>query len=324
MARPVEEPLALYCKLVLRDGLPLLQTWSTLQLASARSDEDRMILNPPMRGLSSQCAYSVLSPAIVMRKAQDRVCGALIGLACGDAVGATSEFQQRGLFPEVRDMVGGGPHDLEPGQWTDDTSMALCLAQSLIERSGHDPRDQLIKYMGWLDDGRLSSYGTCFDVGNTTSSALEKFRWVSLAPSREPCSFDFGRRLRPSTTQLLGRCLFRSLDPATAQNCSRTLSVCMFAGLGFETQSRVISQGLPLSSSRLNRQENDEAMLNPSPSPREPTKQPPNARNLLACSVGTIPPGGTPKGGWSSPPAHSPPGKIVGARQERRLNEIAS
>lgn len=81
--------------------------------------------------------------AAVGPTALDRSCGALIGLACGDAVGTTSEFQKPGSFPEIRGMVGGGVFKLQPGQWTDDTSLALCLAQSLIERAGHDPRDQL-------------------------------------------------------------------------------------------------------------------------------------------------------------------------------------
>ena len=62
----------------------------------------------------------------------DRAQGCLVGLACGDAVGTTLEFKQRGSFEPITDMVGGGPFNLVPGQWTDDTSMALCLAHSLV------------------------------------------------------------------------------------------------------------------------------------------------------------------------------------------------
>ena len=69
----------------------------------------------------------------------DRYRGCLLGLAVGDAVGTTVEFKAPGSFPEVTDMVGGGPFGLEPGQWTDDTSMALCLADSLLESGGFDP-----------------------------------------------------------------------------------------------------------------------------------------------------------------------------------------
>lgn len=69
-----------------------------------------------------------------MTTTEDRFLGCLVGLAVGDAVGTSVEFQPPGTFEPVTDMVGGGPFDLEPGQWTDDTSMALCLAESLVER----------------------------------------------------------------------------------------------------------------------------------------------------------------------------------------------
>lgn len=103
---------------------------------------------------------------------RDRFHGCLLGLACGDAVGTTNEFARRGTFRPIADMVGGGPFGLRPGQWTDDTSMALCLASSLIERGGFDPRDQMDRYLRWLRDGHFSSTGRCFDVGNTTARAL--------------------------------------------------------------------------------------------------------------------------------------------------------
>ncbi|WP_337124122.1 ADP-ribosylglycohydrolase family protein, partial [Staphylococcus aureus] len=74
---------------------------------------------------------------------QDRFRGCLLGLAVGDAVGTTVEFRPRGSFEPLTDMVGGGPFHLSAGQWTDDTSMALCLATSLIERHGFDARDQM-------------------------------------------------------------------------------------------------------------------------------------------------------------------------------------
>jgi ADP-ribosyl-[dinitrogen reductase] hydrolase len=62
----------------------------------------------------------------------DRAVGALLGLACGDAVGTTVEFRTRGTFEPITDMVGGGPFRLRAGEWTDDTSMALCLAESIL------------------------------------------------------------------------------------------------------------------------------------------------------------------------------------------------
>jgi ADP-ribosylglycohydrolase len=72
-------------------------------------------------------------------------------------------------------MVGGGPFRLKPGQWTDDTSMALCLAESLIEKRGFDPIDQMERYVRWYRQGHLSSTGECFDIGNTVRKALLDF-----------------------------------------------------------------------------------------------------------------------------------------------------
>ncbi|MDP3087601.1 MAG: ADP-ribosylglycohydrolase family protein [Methylotenera sp.] len=106
----------------------------------------------------------------------DRFRGALLGLACGDAVGTTVEFKMRGTFPLVTDMVGGGPFNLNPGEWTDDTSMALCLATSLVERGKFDALDQMKKYVRWRDEGYLSSNGKFFDIGIATNSALNQFK----------------------------------------------------------------------------------------------------------------------------------------------------
>jgi ADP-ribosyl-[dinitrogen reductase] hydrolase len=101
--------------------------------------------------------------------------GALLGLAAGDAVGTTVEFQPPGTFARVTDMVGGGPFNLPAGAWTDDTSMALCLAESLVECAGFDPVDQLERYVRWYREGRWSSTGRCFDIGNATRAALVRF-----------------------------------------------------------------------------------------------------------------------------------------------------
>ena len=96
---------------------------------------------------------------------QDRFRGCLLGLACGDAVGTTVEFKARRMFPPMTDMIGGGPFGLKAGQWTDDTSMALCLASSLVERGTFDPKDQMERYIRWRDQGYWSSTGKCFDIG---------------------------------------------------------------------------------------------------------------------------------------------------------------
>ena len=109
-------------------------------------------------------------------KTIERFRGCLLGLAVGDAVGTTVEFKRRGTFEPLTDMIGGGPFRLAPGQWTDDTSMALCLAASLLERGEFDPRDQMDRYCRWADEGYLSSTGRCFDIGNTVAAALRRYQ----------------------------------------------------------------------------------------------------------------------------------------------------
>jgi ADP-ribosyl-[dinitrogen reductase] hydrolase len=106
---------------------------------------------------------------------RSRYRGALLGLAVGDALGTSLEFQPPGSFEPIDDMLGGGPFELAPGQWTDDTSMALCLAESLIECRGFDSVDQLRRYLRWYREGHNSSTGQLFDIGMTTRAALDRF-----------------------------------------------------------------------------------------------------------------------------------------------------
>ena len=106
---------------------------------------------------------------------QDRFTGCLLGLACGDAVGTTVEFKPRGSFEPVTDMIGGGYFDLKAGQWTDDTSMALCIADSLVKMGCFDARDIMDRFCLWRSTGYRSSTGKCFDIGGVTAQALAKY-----------------------------------------------------------------------------------------------------------------------------------------------------
>ena len=88
--------------------------------------------------------------------------GCLMGLAAvGDAVGASVNLKDRGTFKPVTDMNGGGPFNLPKGYYTDDTIMALCLADSLLYSDGFDPKDQMNRYVNWMDFGHRSPTGTC-------------------------------------------------------------------------------------------------------------------------------------------------------------------
>jgi ADP-ribosyl-[dinitrogen reductase] hydrolase len=95
-------------------------------------------------------------------------------------------------------MTGGGAFNLLPGQWTDDTSMALCLGTSLVECDGFDARDQIERYCRWAATGYFSSTGTCFDIGNTISAALQRYRQTGdpFAGSTHPYSAGNGCIMR--------------------------------------------------------------------------------------------------------------------------------
>ena len=130
----------------------------------------------------------------------ERYRGSLLGLAVVDALGAPVEFKAPGSFTPIEDMIGGGSFNGMVGQWTDDTSMALCLAQSLIEQQGFDPVDQLKKYVRWCREGYLSSIDECFDIGNTTLDALMKFEETQMpyCGSTDPRSAGNGSIMRLS------------------------------------------------------------------------------------------------------------------------------
>lgn len=124
--------------------------------------------------------------------------GALLGLAAGDALGTTLEFKSPSTFVPIEDMQGGGPFHLKPGQWTDDTSMALCLAESLVETNRFDLLDQIQRYVRWWREGHLSSTGSCFDIGIATSAALAHFEVTKVprAGSTDPRSAGNGSIMR--------------------------------------------------------------------------------------------------------------------------------
>jgi ADP-ribosyl-[dinitrogen reductase] hydrolase len=126
-------------------------------------------------------------PPTLDDQATDRALGCLLGLAVGDAVGTTLEFSQRDACT-ITDMVGGGPFRLKPGEWTDDTSMALCLADSLIACGGLNERDLMERFVRWYREGENSHNGRCFDIGITTRQALDRFARTAdpVAGSTDP------------------------------------------------------------------------------------------------------------------------------------------
>lgn len=107
----------------------------------------------------------------------DKCLGGFRGLAIGDALGAPVEFMPRGSFSRITDYQKTEHFDLPPGYWTDDTSMAICLAQILIENKKYSSDAVLTKYCEWFFDGVNSSTGYCFDIGGQTSKSLLTFQY---------------------------------------------------------------------------------------------------------------------------------------------------
>jgi ADP-ribosyl-[dinitrogen reductase] hydrolase len=106
----------------------------------------------------------------------ERYRGALLGLACGDAVGCAVEFLPRGRFKPLTDMTGGGKFKLQAGEWTDDTSMAVCLAESLVEKQGFDPKDQMDRYLNWAETGKPGPKPHPIGIGKTVLNSLFRYR----------------------------------------------------------------------------------------------------------------------------------------------------
>lgn len=106
---------------------------------------------------------------------ENRAKGAMLGLAIGDAMGAPVEFRPRGKFAPVTGFRDGGAFKLKAGQWTDDTAMALCLAQSLIDCQGMNASDQMDKYLKWVNEGYMSCTGQCVGMGQTILRALSRY-----------------------------------------------------------------------------------------------------------------------------------------------------
>jgi ADP-ribosyl-[dinitrogen reductase] hydrolase len=187
---------------------------------------------------------------------RDRARGALLGLAVGDALGTTLEFTAPGTFAPIDDMVGGGPFGLEAGEWTDDTSMALCLAESLLEH-GLDLEDQARRYVRWRDEGYMSVRGRCFDIGTTVSRALAAFeRHGRVSAPADPRTAGNGSimRLAPAVIWALDRPLPELVRVAAATSLPthgareavdgcRYLALLLAGLLRGEPKARVLEPG---------------------------------------------------------------------------------
>lgn len=102
------------------------------------------------------------------------VADVLLGVAVGDALGVPHEFKGRSVFVNkpVTFMEGYGTYHVPVGTWSDDTSLTLCLAQSLVK--GYDLEDIAANFVKWVKDGLWTATGVLFDIGITTKNSIRQ------------------------------------------------------------------------------------------------------------------------------------------------------
>ena len=115
------------------------------------------------------------------RATRQRVFGALFGLAVGDALGVPVEYRSREFLraEPVRNMIGFGTHNQPEGTWSDDSSLAFCVAESVC--SGYDPLDAAKRMFAFAREGRWTPYGKVFEIGATTAEALSHLSLADTA-----------------------------------------------------------------------------------------------------------------------------------------------
>ncbi|MEZ4384177.1 MAG: O-acetyl-ADP-ribose deacetylase [Nannocystaceae bacterium] len=159
-----------------------------------------------------------------------RIVGGLLGLVVGDALGVPVEFFRREALDRepVQGMRGHGAHGQPPGTWSDDSSLALATATSLVER-GYDPADMMARFAAWLERDEYTAHGEVFDVGISTSQAIRRFVDGAPGPWGGADEMDNGNgslmRMMPLS------CYVHRLGPATIVDRSAEVSALTHAHL---------------------------------------------------------------------------------------------
>lgn len=155
-------------------------------------------------------------------RVQARIEGAILGFAVGDALGVPGEFMSRDELASnpIDDMRGGGAHGQLAGTWSDDTSMTLCMMDSLMEK-GIDYEDQMLRFSDWLWNATNTARDEVFDVGGTTKHAIFAFcRGTPPLECGETAEFCCGNgslmRVLPVALYLIGQYKISKLDDQSA------------------------------------------------------------------------------------------------------------
>ncbi len=116
-----------------------------------------------------------------INKMKNKIESALLGLAVGDALGVPVEFESRTYLKEnpVTDMFGFGTHHQPIGTWSDDSSLAFCLAESLC--SGYNLNDIARNFVKWYSAELWTPHGQVFDIGIATRNAI-----LNIAKGHQP------------------------------------------------------------------------------------------------------------------------------------------
>lgn len=229
--------------------------WATIPQTPPQADYVRdWVLHRRSAGLAVTDEFSDGELA-AMRSLRERFLGAMLGLAVGDALAAATQYRRAGSFAPVGDLLGGGPFDLPRGAWSDDTAMALCLAESLAERESFDARDQLQRYLRWQTQGHLSATGQCVGITAGTARALAAAQWrrQPFAGSHDPAQLDPEplSRVAPAVLHAYGDlplALSQAVDaarttcqaPLVLDSC-RLLAAMLHAALRGESRAQLLS-----------------------------------------------------------------------------------
>jgi ADP-ribosylglycohydrolase len=114
---------------------------------------------------------------------KNKIFGGILGLSVADALGVPVEFKSREELKQqpVTDMLGYGTYNQPPGTWSDDTSLALCLLDSLA--NGLDYYDVMRKFHAWFNKAEYTPHGEVFDIGFTTRKAIKYFAQYNEDPT---------------------------------------------------------------------------------------------------------------------------------------------
>ncbi|MGH8180941.1 MAG: ADP-ribosylglycohydrolase family protein [Steroidobacteraceae bacterium] len=190
------------------------------------------------------------------RGVRERFLGALLGLAIGDAIAAPTQYRRPGTFTPVGDLIGGGPFALPRGGWSDDTAMALCLADSLLATDGFDARDQVARYRRWQREGYLSATGQCLGITASTARALAMSQWRRqlFSGSHSPDQLDpeplsrvapvvmFFLAVEQEAVQLASDAARTTCQAPAVLGACRDLGGALFLALQGQPKARVLSR----------------------------------------------------------------------------------